>query len=306
MSKRIQMKTLSHLVAFTVAIYGLVSTELPASASAALQTAPTDRTNRAPASTWVGQRIVMLRGYGAVHHTDSDRARTTVGINIVTSVVRVDGNRVWVSSTGEDDSGWLDVRDVLLLSDAIPYFSTLIDRNPNDGDAYLRRAEANHALNQREAATLDYTRAIALHPTEAFLYLRRGRHYNARRLCDAALRDFERAIPLVSTSVPQGYNLTAELYSLQSGVYAGCPDSAYRDAQRAIATAQRAVDLDPSRPTLLSILAAAHASAGDFAKAVAAQKQALASARFPSGYRQDGQRQLERYERALAAKQPQR
>jgi tetratricopeptide (TPR) repeat protein len=241
-----------------------------------------------------------------VHLGDSDRPRTAVGINIVAPVVRVEGNRVWVSSTGKDDSGWLDVRDALLLSDAIPYFNSLIERNPDDWDAYLRRAEANHALNQREAATLDYTKAIELHPTEAFLYLRRGRHYYTRRLCDGALRDFETAIRLVLTSVPQGYNLTAELYSLQSGVYAGCPDSAYRDAQRAIATARRAVDLDPSRPTLLSILAAAHASAGDFANAVAAQKQALASARFPPGYRQEGQRQLEQYERALTAKQPQR
>jgi hypothetical protein len=112
----------------------------------------------------------------------------------------------------------------------------------------------------------------------------------------------ETAIPLVAASAAQGYDLTAELYSLQSGVYAGCPDSAYRDAQRAIATARRAVELDPSRPTLLSILAAAHASAGDFANAVAVQRQALASTRFPSAYRQDGERQLEQYERALAAK----
>jgi hypothetical protein len=117
--------------------------------SGALQGAPTDQTTGAPASAWVGQRIVMLRGYGEVHHADTDRARTAVGINIVTSVVRIEGNRVWVSSTGGDDSGWLDVRDALLLSDAIPYFNTLIERNPNDWDAYLRRAEANHALNHR-------------------------------------------------------------------------------------------------------------------------------------------------------------
>jgi tetratricopeptide (TPR) repeat protein len=255
--------------------------------SGALQAAPTDQTTKESASTWVGHRIVMLRGYGEVHHAEIDRARTAVGINIVAPVLRVEGNRVWVSSTGEDDSGWLDVRDALLLSDAIPYFNTVIERNPNDWDAYLRRAEAKcaakPALNQREAATLDYTNAIALNPTEAFLYLRRGRHSNARRLCDSALRDFETAIPLVSTPIPQDYNLTAELHSLRSSVYAGCPDTAYRDAQRAIATAQRAVDLDPTRPTLLSILAAAHASAGDFASAVAAQKQALASARSPLG-----------------------
>jgi hypothetical protein len=230
--------------------------------SGAIEAMPAEQTAAAPATAWVGQRIVMLRGYGAVHHGDSDRARTAVGINLVTSVVRVEGSRVWVNATGEDVSGWLDARDAILLAEAIPYFTTLIERNPTDWDAYLRRAEANHALNEREAATLDYTKAIELHPTEAFLYLRRGRHYNTRKLCDSALRDFERAIPLVSTSVPQDYNLTAELYSLQSGVYAGCPDSTYRDAQRAIATARRAVDLDPSRPTLLSILAAAHASRG--------------------------------------------
>jgi hypothetical protein len=54
----------------------------------------------------------MLRGYGEVHHADNDRPRTFVGINIVTRAVRVDGQRVWVSSTAGDDSGWLDARDV--------------------------------------------------------------------------------------------------------------------------------------------------------------------------------------------------
>src|SRR5438874_13758787 len=103
--------------------------------SGSLQSTPTDPTTGAPASTWVGQRIIMLRGYGEVHHADTDRARTAVGINIVTPVVRIESNRVWVSSTGEDDSGWLDGRDALLLSDAIPYLNTVIERNPNDWDA---------------------------------------------------------------------------------------------------------------------------------------------------------------------------
>ena len=273
--------------------------------AAALEAGPAGQSTAGPTTAWVGQRIVMLRGYGAVHQGDSDRARTAVGINLVTSVVRVEGDRLWVSSTGNDVSGWLDARDAILLADAVPYFTTLIERNPSDWDAYRRRAEASHALNERVTATRDYSRAIELHPTEAFLYLRRGRHYNTRRLCGRALRDFERAIAVVSTSAPQDYNLTAELYSLRSGVYAGCPDKTYRDGRQAIATARRAVQLDPSRPTLLTIVAAAYASAGDFAKAVSAQKQALASARFPAGYRQDGQRQLEQYERALAARPPQ-
>ena len=182
--------------------------------SGALQAVQAPSIAGAPASTWVGQRIVMLRGYGEVHHTGTDRATTAVGINIVASVVRVERNRVWVSSTGGDDAGWIDVRDALALSEALPYFNAIVQRNPGNWDAYLRRAEVNHALNNREAATIDYTKAIALHPAEAFLYLRRGRHYATLKDCRRALQDFEVAIPLVPTSAPQGYNLAAELYSL--------------------------------------------------------------------------------------------
>ena len=76
-------------------------------------------------------------------------------------------------------------------------------RDPRDWDAYLRRAEAEHALNLRDAATFDYSKAIALHPGEAFLYLRRGRHYNTVKRCMQALEDFDRAIDLTPTSAHQ-------------------------------------------------------------------------------------------------------
>jgi tetratricopeptide (TPR) repeat protein len=248
----------------------------------------------------VDEPIVMLRGWGAVHHAAHDRARTAVGINIVTTVARVEGSRLWVTSTGGDNSGWIDSREVLPLTQAIPYFNSLIAHNPLDWDAYLRRAEAEHALNQRDVATADYTRAIELHPGEAFLYLRRGRHYNTLKLCENELRDFETAIRLAPHSSKQDYNLVAELYSLESGVYANCPDVAYRDPRRALATARRAIALDPTRPTLLTILAGAYERSGDLQKAIKAQRQALASPRFPPGYRQDGERQLRHYEQALA------
>src|SRR5207253_3240146 len=118
------------------------------------------------------------------HHAGKGAAPTTaVGINLVTSAVRLQGRRVWVVSTSGDDSGWVDVRDVLPLTKAVNYFTTRISRDPKDWDAYLRRAEAEHSINQRDAATTDYSRAIELHPTEAFLYLRRGRHYNTLRDC---------------------------------------------------------------------------------------------------------------------------
>src|SRR5437660_12361621 len=184
-------------------------------------------------SGWVGQRIVMLKGMGEVHSPlDSTHVASAVGINLVTSVVRVEGHRLWVLSTSGGDSGWVDSAEVRRLPVAIPYFTALIERDPGAWDAYLRRAEAEHALNQRDAATADYSKAIQLHPAEAFLHLRRGRHYNTLRACDRALSDFDGAIMLAPTSAPQGYNLVVELYSLESSVYSGRPDSTRRDPRK--------------------------------------------------------------------------
>ena len=260
-------------------------------------------------SGWAGQRIVMLKGMGEVHSPlDSTLVASAVGINLVTSVVRVEGHRLWVVSTSGGDSGWVDSADARRLPEAIPYFTALIELDRGNWDAYLRRAEAEHALNQRQAATFDYSKAIDLHPSEAFLYLRRGRHYNTLRACGEALNDFDKAISLAPTSAPQGYNLAAELYSLVSGVYSGCPDSTRRDPPRAVAAIQHAIALDSTRATFLVILANAYASRGDLPAAIAALKRALALPKAAPSYRSEWQRQLDEYERALAthgAKEPQ-
>jgi tetratricopeptide (TPR) repeat protein len=264
------------------------------------------QTARAPAEwLWVGQRIVMLKGMGEVHSpSDSTRLATAVGINLVAPVSRREGQRLWIVSTSGSDSGWVDSVDVLRLSDAIPYFTRLIERRPDDWDAYLRRAEAEHALNQRDAATADYSKAIELHPAEAFLYLRRGRHYNSSRVCNRALSDFDKAIALAPTSAPQGYNLVAELYGLESSVYSGCPDSTRRDPRKAIEAMQHAIALDSSRGGARGfvLLANAYASSGDLAEAVRLMKRALAVPEAAPAYRKDWQRQLEKYERALATR----
>jgi len=182
----------------------------------------------------------------------------------------------------------------------MPYLTALIERDPSNWDAYLRRAEAEHALNERQAATLDYTKAIDLHPSEAFLYLRRGRHYTTLHTCAEALNDFEKAISLAPLSTPQGYNLVAELYSLESGVYSGCPDSTRRDPLRAITAIKHAIALDSTRATFQVILANAYASGGNLRAAIEALKRALAFPGAASLYRSEWQRELGEYQRALA------
>jgi hypothetical protein len=270
-----------------------------AKADAAAQTISGD------SAAWIGQRIIMLHGMGAVHEPGKGpEPRTEVGINLVMPVHRIEGRRVWVVSTSGGDSGWVDIAGVRLLTGSTAYFDSLITADPRDWDAYLRRAEAEHALNARDASTADYSKAIELHPDEAFLYLRRGRHYNTLRECAREVEDFDIAIKLAPTSARQDYNFIAEVTSLEAGVYFACADTTFRDYARGLALAKQAADADPSRATLVTILAAAYAQSGDYANAVRTQRQALARADFPPAYRAENERTLARYVAAAAAKSP--
>ena len=191
--------------------------------------------------------------------------------------------------------------DAILLENAVPYFTSRIESSPKDWDAYLRRAESEHSLNQRDAAIADYTRAIELHPDEPFLFLRRGREFRivavkapakAGTACSQAAADFQEAARLH----PQW----AEAYSQAAGVYVDCPDPARRDPEKAIALIERALALSPN-PTYLTVLALAYFRSGNLERAVATQRQALVSPRFPPDYREEARQQLHEYEDALAA-----
>lgn len=251
-----------------------------------------------------GGRIVMLKGFGDYFVTGED-GRTQVvkpeglGVNIVAVVQRVQGNKVWIKANGEGDTavGWLNEADVIALEDAIPYFTSLISRDAKNWDSYLRRAESEHALNQRDAAIFDYTAAIKLHPDEPFLYVRRGRSYRILKACDKAVADFEAAAHLKQQ--------WAEPYNLEAGVYSDCPDSGFRNQEKAIDLIEHAISLDVQHPTYLTILALAYFRNGQLEKAVTTQRQALDSPHFPPAYREEMTNQLHAYERALAAKQAQ-
>src|SRR2546430_2709996 len=154
------------------------------------------QTVRVPAdSGWVSQRIVMLKGMGEVHSpSDSTRLATAVGINLVAPISRREGRRLWIMSTSGGDSGWGDSVDVLRLAYAIPYFTRLIERQPDNLDAFRRQERRGNAVIRGAPATADNGNAIGLHPLEAFLNRGRGRHYNTLRACDRALSDFDKAI----------------------------------------------------------------------------------------------------------------
>jgi tetratricopeptide (TPR) repeat protein len=250
--------------------------------------------------SWAGRRIVMLQGFGDYFTSDEHGQAQLVrpeglGVNIVAVAQRVEEDRIWIKANGAGDEavGWVNKKNAILLDDATPYFTSLIERNPKDWDAYLRRAESEHALNQREAAIADYTHAIELHPDEPFLFLRRGRTFRTMKACPQAASDFEKAAQLK----PQW----AEVYNLAAGVFVDCPDPAFRDSEKAIALIEHAIALDIEHPTYLTVLALAYFRSGKLEKAVITQRQALESPQFPHGYLEDATEQLHEYEKALAA-----
>jgi tetratricopeptide (TPR) repeat protein len=246
-----------------------------------------------------GGRIVTLEGFGDYFVSAADGQAQLVkpdglGVNIVAVVQRIDGDRIWINANGAGDTavGWVNKNNAIPLDDAIPYFTSLIAHNPVDWDAYLRRAESEHALNQREAAIADYTRAIELHRDEAFLFLRRGREFRILKACPKAAADFEQAAKLRPR--------WAEAYSQAAGIYLDCPDPTFRDPEKAVTLIEHAIALDKN-PTYLTVLAMACFRSGRLEKAVAAQKQAVESPKFPPGYLEEATRQLHEFEAALAA-----
>ena len=252
-----------------------------------------------PDSAWNDRRIVALTGFGDYYVQTKDGKTKLVkpdglAVNIVAVVQRVEGDRIWIKANGSGDApaGWVNKSDVLLLENAIPYFTSKIARDPNDWDSLLRRAEVEHALNQRDPAIADYTSAIELHGNEPFLYLRRGREYRILKDCPRAEGDFEQAARLRPD--------WAEAYNLAAGVYADCPDPSHRDPAKAINLINHAISLSPN-PTYLTVLALAYFRSGDLEKAVITQRHAIASPKFPPGYRDDAERQLRNYEQALSA-----
>jgi tetratricopeptide (TPR) repeat protein len=155
--------------------------------------------------------------------------------------------------------------------EAVADYDRVIAQLPDEADLYTMRGHALHRLGQYKGALADLDRSIELDPRQAEAHAHRGNVYAELGEFERAIVDFRQAIALDPKS--------ADAYRSLAWLLATCPESKFRAPDQALASAQRAAELSaPGDPFVLDALAAAHANAGQFERAVRYQQEAMSNA----------------------------
>jgi tetratricopeptide (TPR) repeat protein len=175
-----------------------------------------------------------------------------------------------------------------LTEDSIRDYNRALEQLTEDADLYCARAFAWQQLGQLDKALDDLNRAIRLSSANAQAYTQRASLAVERGDFAQAVRDLQRSIQLNAT--------VAEPHRSLAWLLATCPDPRFRDSKLAVEQARQAQTHSAGAdPMVLDTLAAAQASAGDFAAACDSLRQALQAA--PPDFAQALHARLAMYER---------
>ncbi|MDH3716781.1 MAG: tetratricopeptide repeat protein, partial [Planctomycetota bacterium] len=169
-------------------------------------------------------------------------------------------------------NGWFNRGEVYLeqgdLEAAIADYSEAIRLAPSDAAFYHARATALARGGKIERAADDLDRALRIKPDFVAAFVERGDIRVQQGKYEDAIDDYRSALHT------DDKNGTA--YRSLAWLMATCPVERFRDPQRGIAAAQKAlVLLGENDHSSLEVLAAAQANDGKFPEAVAAQSRAV-------------------------------
>lgn len=256
---------------------------------------------------WTGQ-MVMLKRAGISFMVPSEGDKPEVSGNLMMIEYRVladKGETLILVENGKEVTVRKD--DMVLQSDAIAYYSEMIQKEPNDSTWYAFRGWANKQEKSLEGALADHSKAIELSPdqcawrnnralvwidkkdydkaiadydesirlfpTYSLAYRNRGGLWVKKKEYAKGLADFQKAIEL-QADVPFSHNSLARLL-------ATCPDEKFRDGKQALEAAKRAVQLSATPVgAYFDTLAAAYAELGQFDEAIKYQEKAFADPVF--------------------------
>jgi tetratricopeptide (TPR) repeat protein len=202
---------------------------------------------------------------------------------------------------------------------AVSDFNEAIRVNPQYTNAYAERAAAYRNLGELDRAIVDYSEAMRRDPTNLEYVLERGATWREAKNFDKAIADHSEAIRLEPTAI--NHSIRSYTYELQGDhgraiadleealrleannmfyltriatLYAASPSAEHRNGRRAVELATRAEKQSTGRDEeVIATLAAAHAEAGNFSKAVELQQRAVELSR--SGSKAEFQARLDQY-----------
>lgn len=187
------------------------------------------------------------------------------------------------------------------IEEAFADLDEAVQLDPHDPHGFIKRGMAYNQKREFKKSAADFTAAIGLHPDVHTYALRAHAHAELGDI-DKALADYSAALKLDPTNVESlHHRSTAWMYKHKYSqaladvteilkvnpndvaarrrralVLATSPDPRLRDGRQAVADAVRACDLTRwQHAETISVLAAAYAELGDFAKAVEWETKAL-------------------------------
>ena len=149
---------------------------------------------------------------------------------------------------------------------AIEDYERVLAASANDVQAIQGLAHALLAVGEIQQAIENYTRVTVIQPRNALAWQARGEAHQAARNWQAAAEDYAKSLQIQKSGT--GYLKAAWLYST-------CPDPEVFAPQRAMEYAQQGQKYDSESIESFEVRAATAAANGEFATAVALQKQAI-------------------------------
>ena len=152
-------------------------------------------------------------------------------------------------------------------------YDEAIRLDPNFFQAYYNRAVNYRELGHLREAIQDFTKAVRLNPKYAPAYVNRAAIYFHQAQPEKARADWLNALEHIDTIEVER---RPEVLNNIAWTLATSPASIYRDGKTAVRAATQACEqTNWNRSDFIDTLAAAYAEAGNFAKAIAHENEAL-------------------------------
>ena len=148
---------------------------------------------RAPAS-WIGQKVVTK--FSAPVLTEHRVSRRRGDLSIYT-VKEIEEDRARVTS--DYSYGWIELSKIILVDEAVDFYTKELVANPNYAEAYFERGVIWVFREMEDEALADFTKAIRIDPNKAHVYVCRGKILLQKKNYDKAIADFTEAIRLDSS-----------------------------------------------------------------------------------------------------------